>query len=178
MRKIPNEELGRLSEEAYATSKKHPVILVLDNIRSMHNVGASFRTADGFGIDGIYICGITARPPHRDINKAALGATETVHWKYFEDTLSAIDSLKADGYTIASVEQVEGSVSLEKLSVERGQKIALVFGHEVKGVQQEVVNESDLSIEIPQYGTKHSFNISVSVGIVVWEVVKQMRSFF
>ncbi|MBX2846358.1 MAG: RNA methyltransferase [Saprospiraceae bacterium] len=173
MRKIPNEELGRWSEAEFESAKRHPIVFVLDNVRSMHNVGAAFRTADGFGIEKIYLCGITAKPPHRDINKAALGATETIEWEHYDQTLDAIAELKEKGYTIVSVEQVEGSTSLERLRLENNQKIALVFGHEVKGVDQEVVNQSDFAIEIPQFGTKHSFNISVSIGIVTWEIIKQ-----
>ncbi len=171
MRKIPNDELGRPSAEAFETMKKRPIVVVLDNVRSMHNVGSAFRTADAFAIESLCLCGITAQPPHRDINKAALGATETVHWKYFAQTIDAIAALKAEGFKIYSVEQVEGSTSLNTVQ-QSDEKIALVFGHEMRGVSQQVIDRSDGFLEIPQYGTKHSLNVSVSIGIVLWELVR------
>jgi len=169
-RKITNSELNRMTTEEFLQAGKLPMVIVLDNIRSHNNIGSIFRTADAFLLEAIYLCGITACPPHRDIHKTALGATETVNWRYFENTVDAITELQSKGFTIFSVEQVEGAVSLEKLTIERGMKVALVFGHEINGVSEEVVNQSDFCIEIPQYGTKHSLNVAVSVGIVVWHV--------
>jgi len=159
-----------MTTEEFLQAGKLPMVIVLDNIRSHNNIGSIFRTADAFLLEAIYLCGITACPPHRDIHKTALGATETVNWRYFENTVDAITELQSKGFTIFSVEQVEGAVSLEKLTIERGMKVALVFGHEINGVSEEVVNQSDFCIEIPQYGTKHSLNVAVSVGIVVWHV--------
>ncbi len=159
-----------MTTEEFLQAGKLPMVIVLDNIRSHNNIGSVFRTADAFLLEAIYLCGITACPPHRDIHKTALGATETVNWRYFENTLDAITELQSKGFTVFSVEQVEGAISLEKLTIERGMKVALVFGHEINGVGEEVVNQSDFCIEIPQYGTKHSLNVAVSVGIVVWHV--------
>lgn len=169
------EELGRISPEAFKTATKIPVVAVLDNIRSMNNVGSVFRTADAFLIQGIYLCGYTPRPPHRDIHKTALGATETVDWAYFEDALTAVQSLKKQGFSIYSVEQATGSLSLENINQVQADKIALVFGNEVQGVQQAVIDASDGCLEIPQYGTKHSLNISIAAGITLWEVAKFLR---
>ncbi len=174
MRKLLNEELGRKTVEQYKQSDKIPVIVVLDNIRSALNVGSVFRTADGFLLEGIYLCGITARPPHKEMNKTALGATESVDWKYFDNTIDAIKELKDNGYIIVAVEQVEDSVMLQDFYPEKGKKYALVFGNEVNGVMQEAVDLSDYAVEIPQFGTKHSFNISVSAGIVLWEFVRKI----
>ena len=174
MRKLLNEELGRKTVEQYKQSDKIPVIVVLDNIRSALNVGSVFRTADGFLLEGIYLCGITARPPHKEMNKTALGATESVDWKYFDNTIDAIKKLKDNGYIIVAVEQVEDSVMLQDFYPEKGKKYALVFGNEVNGVMQEAVDLSDYAVEIPQFGTKHSFNISVSAGIVLWEFVRKI----
>lgn len=173
MRKLPNEELDRLSIEEFKDSKKVPVVVVLDNVRSQNNIGSVFRTADAFRLEGIILCGITSKPPHREIHKTALGATESVRWEYWEETTSAISKLKEDQYQILSVEQAEGATSLEKLRLSPDQKYALVFGHEIRGVDQQVLDMSDLCLEIPQYGTKHSLNISVAAGIVFWEVFKQ-----
>jgi tRNA G18 (ribose-2'-O)-methylase SpoU len=173
MRKLRNEELNRLSKEQYHDSEKNPIIVVLDNVRSLNNIGSIFRTADGFRIEKIILCGISTPPPHRDIYKTALGAEESVCWEYFENTLDAVQMLRANGSFIAAVEQVEDSISLEKFSPPTNSSLALIFGHEIKGVQQEVINQCDTSIEIPQYGTKHSFNISVSTGIVLWEIFKK-----
>lgn len=172
MRKLKNEELGRLSVEAFKQTEKSPLVVVLDNVRSLNNIGSVFRTSDAFCIEALYLCGITATPPNKDIHKTALGATESVIWKYVPETLQAIEQLKADGYTIVSVEQAEQSISLDKFDVKGNEKYALVFGHEVNGVSQEVVNASHFCVEIPQFGTKHSFNISVSAGIVLWEFYK------
>ena len=168
-----NEELDRLAVEEYKESKKIPVLAVLDNIRSQNNIGSVFRTADAFRLEGLILCGITATPPHREIHKTALGATESVSWEYWEKTIEAIFELKERGYQILSVEQVEGAVNLDQLKLSSNQKYALVFGHEIRGVEQKVVDLSDQCIEIPQYGTKHSLNISVAAGIVIWEVFKK-----
>jgi len=173
MRKLQNSELGRLSVQEFKETKKIPCIVVLDNVRSLNNIGSVFRTSDGFLIEAIYLCGITATPPHRDIHKTALGATETVSWQYFLETEQAIQKLKNEGYKIFSVEQVENSMPLEKFQETNFEKVAMVFGHEVKGVSQEIINMSDVCLEIPQYGTKHSLNISVCAGIVLWEVYKK-----
>lgn len=172
MRKLLNSELGRKSIEQFRSSEKSPFIIVLDNVRSMNNVGSVFRTADAFLAEGIYLCGITGVPPHPEIRKTALGATESVAWKYFNKTTGAIAELKSMGYKIIGIEQAEGAISLRCFSPERNTRYALVFGHEVSGVDQEVLNECDHVIEIPQFGTKHSFNIAVSVGIVLWELNK------
>ena len=168
-RKISNSELNRMTTEEFLQAGKLPIVIVLDNIRSHSNIGSIFRTADAFLIEAIYLCGITACPPHRDIHKTALGATETVTWKYFENTEDALIKLQSQGYTIFAVEQVEGAISLDQLEVESGMKIALVFGHEINGVGQEAVNLCNFCIEIPQYETKHSLNVAVSAGIVVWQ---------
>jgi tRNA G18 (ribose-2'-O)-methylase SpoU len=169
MRKLKNNELGRKSIHEFKESGKAPLILVLDNVRSLNNVGSVFRTADAFLVERIYLCGITAQPPHRDIQKTALGATESVDWKYVEDTIEAIGLLQKDGVKVICIEQVERSVSLQEFQLERESRYALVFGHEINGVQQSVIDASDACIEIPQFGTKHSFNISISAGIVLWE---------
>lgn len=174
MQKIANEDLGRKSIDEFKEAFKTPVIVVLDNVRSALNVGSVFRTADAFLIEAVYLCGITACPPNKEINKSALGATETVTWKYFENTLEAIADLKNDGYKIASVEQTEGSVLLNNYHPNVAEKLALVFGHEVDGVHQDVINVSDVCIEIPQHGHKHSLNISVCNGIVVWDIFNKM----
>ena len=166
------DELGRKSIEEFKRAKKNPVIAVLDNIRSMHNVGSVFRTADAFLIEAIFLCGYTPQPPHRDINKTALGATESVDWMYFATTAEAVAALKEKGYKVFAVEQTEGSISLEKFAAGEGEKIAVVFGNEVEGVNDEVLTLVDGSIEIPQLGMKHSLNISVAAGIVLWEIVR------
>ena len=174
MRKLLNKELERKSIEQIRISEKSPFILVLDNVRSQSNVGSIFRTADAFLTEAVYLCGITAKPPHREIQKTALGATESVAWKYFAKTTDAINELRAEGYKIAGIEQAEGSVELQHIKVENGKKHALVFGHEVNGVDQDVLNLCDLCIEIPQFGMKHSFNIAISAGIVLWELNKNL----
>ncbi len=175
MRKRLNNELNRKSVKEFLESEKLPVTLVLDNIRSHNNIGSVFRTADAFLIERIFLCGITAIPPHRDIQKTALGATESVAWKYFEKTTVAVEELKEAGYKIISIEQVEGAVELQDFEPAPGEKYALIFGHEINGVSQEVVNMCDCCVEIPQFGTKHSFNIAVSAGIVLWEVARKMK---
>ncbi len=175
MRKLRNNELNRKSIEEFKQAEKTPIIIVLDNIRSMNNIGSVFRTSDALLIEAVYLCGITATPPHRDLHKTALGAEDTVHWEYFEDTQSAVEKLRENGFKIYSVEQAEQSISLEQFNTENNTKYALVFGNEVKGVQQKIVNISDGCIEIPQFGTKHSFNISVSCGIVLWDLFSKMK---
>tara|TARA_R110001592_G_scaffold178091_2_gene418700 strand:+ start:298 stop:831 length:534 start_codon:yes stop_codon:yes gene_type:complete len=174
-KKLQNEELNRISVDEFKSQNKTPIIVVLDNIRSLNNIGSVFRTADSFLLEAIYLCGITAQPPHRDIQKTALGATESVTWKHFTTTTEAIEALKQDNYKIASIEQTENSIMLNEYTVNKNEKLAIVFGNEVKGVEQEVINNSDVVIEIPQYGTKHSLNISVSAGIVIWELQKQYK---
>ncbi len=169
MRKLKNQELNRMNVDEFKSSKKTPLIIVLDNIRSMHNVGSAFRTADSFRLEKIVLTGITAQPPHREINKTALGATESVAWEYYDKSLSAINHLKEEGYQIVSVEQVENSTPVNEFNPSSAKKYALVFGNEVYGVDQEVVRNSDLALEIPQFGTKHSLNVSVSIGIIVWD---------
>ncbi|MFZ4411544.1 MAG: RNA methyltransferase [Bacteroidales bacterium] len=173
MRKLQNIELNRLSIEAFKEVDKLPVIIVLDNIRSQHNIGSVFRTSDAFKMHSIHLCGITAIPPNREIHKTALGATDTVVWKYFETTLQSIDFLKREGYKVYAIEQAEQSISLETFDLITNQNIALIFGNEVEGVSDEVMQRVDGCIEIPQFGTKHSLNISVSAGIVIWEIAKK-----
>lgn len=175
MRKLLNEELDRKTIDAFKQSEKFPIVVVLDNVRSMNNVGSVFRTADAFLIEAVYLCGITGTPPHRDIQKTALGSTESVTWKYYETTLEAVGNLKFENYKVYSVEQAESAIMLDKFQFKRNEKIALVFGSEVGGVDQEVINKSDGVIEIPQYGTKHSLNISVSVGVVVWDAIAKIQ---
>ncbi len=169
--KLSMQDLGRLSSEEFKASKKNKIILVLDNIRSLNNVGSAFRTADAFLIEAIYLCGVTGIPPKPEIEKTALGATETVTWKHFKTTQDAILQLKSENYFIASVEQAKNSIMLNSFKKPE-QPLALVFGNEVYGVEQEVINQSDACIEIPQFGTKHSFNVSVSMGILLWEMLR------
>jgi tRNA G18 (ribose-2'-O)-methylase SpoU len=173
MRKLQNSELNRLTPEEFKETEKIPCIVVLDNVRSLNNIGSVFRTCDAFLVEEIYLCGITATPPHRDIHKTALGATETVKWQYFDETLAAVLNLKSQGYRIIAVEQVDESINLNDLEIDRNQKTALVFGHEINGVDENVVKIADACVEIPQHGTKHSLNISVCAGIVIWEVFKK-----
>ncbi len=175
-RKLKNSELGRIDSQGFKNAEKTPLIIILDNIRSLNNIGAVFRTADAFLIEKIYLCGITAKPPHKDIHKTALGATDSVDWQYAENTLDVIKTLKAQGVFIASVEQAQHAISLKDFKTSPNQKYAIVLGHEVKGVQQEVVNNSDGVIEIPQYGTKHSLNIAVSCGIVIWDLFCKIKA--
>lgn len=174
MRKLLNIELDRKTIEQFRESEKSPFIIVLDNVRSQSNVGSIFRTADAFITEAVYLCGITAKPPHREIQKTALGATESVAWKYFDETLKAVMELKENSYKIVCIEQAEGSVELQDIQLEKGVKYALIFGNEVNGVDQLVLNICDYCVEIPQFGTKHSFNIAISVGIVLWELNKKV----
>lgn len=175
MRKLKNEELERLNISEFKNAEKSPIIIVLDNIRSLNNIGSVFRTSDAFLIEKIYLCGITAQPPHNDIRKTALGSTETVDWEYHEHTQDVIENLKADNVAICSIEQAEEATMLNDFIIEQNTKYAFVFGNEVKGVQQEVVDRSDVVIEIPQFGTKHSLNISVSAGVVIWDVFSKLK---
>lgn len=171
-RKLKLWELGRVSEEEFKAQEKFPIVVVLDNIRSLNNIGAFFRTADAFNIEKIYLCGITAQPPHRDIQKTALGATETIDWEYVENTSEVIDRLNGNGYKTCAIEQAENTVLLDELSHDQNQPVAIVFGNEVDGVQQEVIDKCANVIEIPQFGTKHSLNVSVCAGVVMWELVR------
>ena len=173
MRKLKITELNRLSAEEYKKSEKTPVVIVLDQIRSLNNVGSVFRTADAFRMEGVYLCGITATPPSTEIHKTALGAEETVMWRYFKDTIDAVKELKNQGYVICALEQVENSVSLEKFLPDKNKKYAIIVGHEVKGVSQDVVDLCDVCIEIPQFGTKHSLNVSVAAGIILWDFFRK-----
>lgn len=169
MRKLKITELNRMSVNEFKESHKMPLVVVLDDVRSLHNVGSVFRSSDAFRVESIYLCGITAVPPQPEIHKTALGAEDTVDWKYYQSAVEAVDNLKADGYKVFAIEQVEGSVMLDKLELDFTEKYAVVLGNEVKGVQQEVVDHCDGCIEIPQYGTKHSLNVSVTAGIIIWE---------
>lgn len=175
MRKLKNSELNRKTTDEARSSEKTPFIIVLDNVRSENNVGSVFRTADAFLVTAVFLCGITGKPPSREIQKTALGATESVAWKYFGKTSDGIKLLKEEGYRIICVEQAEGSVALQDFNVSIDEKYALVFGHEVNGVSQDILDMSDGCIEIPQFGMKHSFNIAVSAGIVLWEVSRKIK---
>jgi len=175
MRKLKNSELDRLSVDEFKQSKKTPIIIILDNIRSLNNIGSVFRTSDAFLIEKIYLCGITATPPHKDIHKTALGSTDTVTWEYAEDTMKVVEALQQNQVKICAIEQAESPTMLNDFSPEPDTTYALVFGNEVKGVAQDVVSASDFVIEIPQFGTKHSLNISVSCGVVVWDVFSKMK---
>ncbi len=175
MRKLSNNELNRVSVEQFKNSKKIPLTIVLDNIRSLSNVGSVFRTADAFIIKEIILCGITAKPPHREIQKTALGATESVDWRYFEHTIDAVKELQRDNVIVYAIEQADEAEMLDNFEFKFDQHIALILGNEVKGVQQEVVSQADSCIEIPQFGTKHSLNISITAGIVIWEVFQQFQ---
>lgn len=174
MKKLTMDELNRISVEEYKQADKTPIVVVLDNVRSMNNIGSVFRTADAFRIEKIYLCGITATPPHRDIHKTALGAENSVDWEYVEETLDCVKHLRDEGYTVYSVEQAEGSVMLQDFKAD-GRKTAVVFGNEIDGVAQEVVDASDGCLEIPQYGTKHSLNVSVTAGIVMWNLFSKIK---
>ena len=175
MRKLKNSELKRLSNEAYKTATKTPILIILDNIRSLNNIGSVFRTGDAFLVEKIYLCGITAKPPHKDIHKTALGSTESVDWEYVGDTLELVKKLQNENVIVAAIEQAENAIMLHEFIPVSDKKIALVFGNEVKGVQQEIVSASDYCIEIPQYGTKHSLNISVSCGVVLWDLFQKIQ---
>ncbi|MFN5423531.1 MAG: RNA methyltransferase [bacterium] len=168
-------ELQRLSTEDFRNSDKSPIAVILENVRSMHNVGSVFRTSDAFIIEKICLCGYTPRPPHRDINKTALGSTESVAWTGYDQGIDALTALRKDGYSIYAVEQVHGSIPLDQFEVNTGKKIALVFGNEAEGVSQELIQQCDGCIEIPQFGSKHSFNISVAAGIVLWELYRKIN---
>jgi len=174
MRKLKNIELGRLSVEEFKVSEKIPLVVVLDNVRSMYNVGSVFRTSDAFKVQAVVLCGITAAPPHQEIHKTALGAEDSVEWKYFEKTEDAVLSLQNKGYKVLAIEQVENSTMLQNIVIDKNCKYAVILGNEVKGVQQSVVDMADECIEIPQYGTKHSLNVSVTAGIVIWELAKHL----
>lgn len=174
MQKLKITEMNRLTADEFKEQTKTPLVVVLDNVRSLHNVGSVFRTADAFLVEAVYLCGITSTPPHAEIHKTALGAENTVEWKYSEDTHTALDELKAQGYIIFAIEQAKGSTMLTELELDPAQKYAVVLGNEVKGVQQSVVNACDGCIEIPQFGTKHSLNVSVTGGIIIWEMFRKL----
>lgn len=169
MKKKLVTEMGRIGREEFAASDKLPLTVVVDNVRSLHNVGSVFRTSDAFRVERVMLCGITATPPHAEIHKTALGAEDVVAWSYHSDTLEAVQELKSEGYSVYAIEQVQGSIALQDFRTEPGNRYAVVLGNEVKGVQQQVVDACDGSIEIPQFGTKHSLNVSVTAGMVIWE---------
>jgi len=175
MRKLNTEELNRIDINEFKNSEKTPLVIVLDNIRSLNNIGSVFRTADAFLIEKIFLCGITATPPHREIHKTALGATESVDWEYFNETKLAVEKLKKENYKIISIEQTENSTMLNDFHPAKDEKYAIILGNEVKGVEQEIIDLSDIVIEIPQFGTKHSINISVANGVVVWDIFSKIR---
>ena len=175
MRKLKNSELDRLDVSEFKEAKKSPIIIILDNIRSLNNIGSVFRTSDAFLIEKIYLCGITAQPPHNDIRKTALGSTETVDWEYAENTIDVVTNLKNEGVKICAIEQAEHATMLDTFQPQSNTKYAFVFGNEVKGVAQDIVTASDEVIEIPQFGTKHSLNISVSAGVVIWDVFSKLK---
>ncbi|OFX29107.1 MAG: RNA methyltransferase [Bacteroidetes bacterium GWA2_32_17] len=176
MKKLSLNELNRISVNDFKKSEKNPIVIILNNVRSQHNIGSIFRTADAFRIEKIYLCGITAFPPSREIQKTALGATESVCWEYIKNTAEIIKSLKADGFIIASIEQVTNSTNLLDFIPEKNKKYAIIFGNEINGVEQSVIDISDFCLEIPQFGTKHSFNVSVTAGIVVWELFNKIKN--
>ena len=176
MRKLKLDELNRVTVTEFKAQEKLPLAVVLDNVRSMHNIGSIFRTSDGFAVEQVLLCGITARPPHREIEKTALGATQSITWEYYADTLTAVNALKSKGYKIIAIEQAENSIMLNTFNPLPGEKYALIFGNEVNGVSDEVMKHIDACIEIPQFGTKHSFNIVVSAGIVLWDFFSKLRS--
>ena len=175
MRKLTVEELCRMDVTAFRAAEKLPLVVVLDNVRSLHNVGSVFRTAYAFRLAGVWLCGITACPPSAEIHKTALGAEDSVSWTYCDDTLQAVERLRAEGYIVLAVEQVEGSLKLDTFRLDPSRRYALVMGNEVRGVRQDVVDAADQALEIPQYGTKHSMNVSVTAGIVMWEFARQLR---
>ena len=176
MRKLLNEELNRKSVDEFKQASKTPVIIVLDNVRSLNNVGSVFRTADAFLVEAVYLCGITGCPPNKDIQKTALGSTESVAWKYFKTTMEAVEELRQNNYKVYAIEQTESAIMLNDFIPVKTQKVAIIFGNEVKGVQQEVIDASAGVIEIPQAGTKHSINIAVSVGVVTWDLFQKLIS--
>lgn len=175
-RKLKSDELGRISVSEFREAEKLPIIVILDNIRSLHNVGSVFRTCDAFRVSALYLCGITAQPPHREIQKTALGSTESVIWKYFESTVNAVQYLTLRGYDIVCIEQTNNSLSLSDYAPSGMQPLALVFGNEIVGVSQDVILKTTCCVEIPQFGTKHSFNIAVTVGIVLWDIAEKIKS--
>ncbi|WP_299256137.1 RNA methyltransferase [uncultured Aquimarina sp.] len=175
-RKLKNSELDRKTVTEFKEAKKTPLIIILDNIRSLNNIGSVFRTADAFLVKKIYLCGITATPPHKDIQKTALGATDTVDWEYCQNTLDLVNILQSKNIKILSIEQAENAIMLNNFNPKSDQTYAVIFGNEVKGVQQEVVSASNTVIEIPQYGSKHSLNISVSAGVVIWDLFSKIKS--
>ncbi len=175
MRKLENSELNRMSVDDFKDASKTPLIIILDDIRSLNNIGSVFRTSDAFLIEKIFLCGITATPPNKEIHKTALGATETVTWEYYENVLEVIEKLKSEGVKVFAIEQVESAIFLQDFEIEKNKKYALVFGNEVFGVSQKAVEICNGTIEIPQLGTKHSLNIAVSAGIVIWDFFKKMR---
>lgn len=177
MRKLKLDELNRPGIDEFKSQNKLPIIVVLDNVRSLNNVGSAFRTADGFAVEAIYLCGITAQPPHREIEKTALGATQSINWEYFENAVQAVEKLKQNGYQIIAIEQAESSVSLSDFDPKPDKKYALFFGNEVNGVSEEVMQQIDFCIEIPQFGTKHSFNIVISTGIVLWDFYTKLKKY-
>lgn len=177
LRKLKITEMNRLTVEEFKEAEKLPLVVILDEVRSLHNIGAVFRTSDAFLVNRIYLCGITATPPHPEMHKTALGAENTVDWTYVNHTQEAVDELHKEGYTVLAIEQCEGSTLLNDLVLDKDKKYAIVMGNEVKGVQQEVVNSCDGCIEIPQYGTKHSLNVSVTAGIVLWEFANKLMQF-
>ncbi len=172
MRKLTIDEMGRVTPSEFKTQSKFPIVLVLDNIRSMHNVGAAFRTCDAFNIEKLYLCGITATPPNKEIAKTALGSTESVDWQYYEDVCKLALELKEDGYTLVLVEQIDSSLSLETVDFSKYKKIAIFVGNEVFGISDGLLNKADFAVEIPQFGTKHSLNVSVAAGVALWETIK------
>ena len=174
MKKKSILDLDRLSTEQYKNTDKLPFVVVLDNVRSLNNIGSVFRTSDAFLVEKIYLCGITATPPHADIHKTALGAEDSVDWAYYENTTDAVKQLKSEGYTVYSIEQVNNSIALQNIVLKSDEKYAVILGNEVKGVQQEVVDMCDGCIEIPQFGTKHSLNVSVTAGLIIWDFFKQL----
>jgi tRNA G18 (ribose-2'-O)-methylase SpoU len=175
MRKLKNSELNRISVEEFKEREKTPVIIILDNIRSQNNTGSVFRTADAFLLEAIYLCGFTATPPHREIHKTALGATDSVKWRYFEETADAVNFLKEKNFKVYAVEQTDESISLTDFLPEKNEKMAFIFGNEVHGIEDKVIDMIDACIEIPQFGTKHSLNISISAGIVIWDVFNKTK---
>ena len=175
MKKLSVIELDRVSKEEFKTIDKTPLIVVLDNIRSLNNVGSVFRSSDAFKLEKIYLCGVTATPPNAEIHKTSLGAEDSMDWEYCEDTKQVVEKLKNDGYKVFAVEQVQNSIMLDKIELDKNSRYALILGNEVKGVQQEVVDMCDFAVEIPQFGTKHSLNVSVAGGIVIWEFFKKLQ---
>lgn len=177
MRKLKITELNRLTVDEFKQQEKIPLVVVLDNVRSLHNVGSVFRAADAFLVKSVYLCGITSPPPHAEIHKTALGAEDSVEWRYFDDALQAVEELKKEGYTVLAVEQAEGSTLLHQFNYDNEKKYAVVLGNEVKGVQQAVINACSDCIEIPQFGTKHSLNVSVTAGIIIWEFANHISPY-